>query len=202
MHCLGRTGNERMPPGKWTAFGTQPIGASRRQPSEGARQVRRELKTIADAPPAPCIIAAAAGVRVEESARDIGEMHCARILVLELDQAAAAAAVAKAFPFRRIERLERFPIPKGSFVLCRAMKRRCSSHVHSSSGVFRKTWYRPRVTLPPSLFAGLWTGLKIANIAGACSGPGVERRRRSTPSQVGPRGREGRTCFQATCSTG
>ena len=172
MYRLGRAGNERVPPSERAAFGPQPVGAGRRQPSERPRQVRRQFQTISDAPPAPGIVAAAAGLRVEEPASDIGEMHNSRILVLELDQTATAAAVAEALPFRRIKRLERLPLPKGS---CRARTRFwLVSHVRKfGRGCSRRCLIGPesfQVTSPPSLSAGLWTGHKIANIAGSCSG--------------------------------
>jgi len=110
-----------MPPGKPATLGAQPIGAGPRQPGKRPRQVRRELQAIPD-PTAPSrIIAASAGFGVEEPAGDVGKMDGPGVLILELDQAAAPAAVAKALPFRRIERLERLGFPKRSFLVCHAI---------------------------------------------------------------------------------
>ena len=47
------------------------------------------------------IVAAAAALLVEQFAGDAGVVDRARVLVLELDQTAASAAVAELFPLRR-----------------------------------------------------------------------------------------------------
>ena len=54
----------------------------------------RQLHAIGDKSVTARIVEAAARLAVEQLAADVGEMNLARVLVLELDEAAAAAAVA------------------------------------------------------------------------------------------------------------
>ena len=88
-----------MPPGKIAALGYQPIGASRRQPTQCPDLGWCQFDAIVHFAAAMRIIAAAAGSRVEELAGDVGEMNFAAILVFQLDKTAAAASIAQTFPF-------------------------------------------------------------------------------------------------------
>ena len=76
------------------SFGHQSIGAGDREPAQLAHHVRRQPHAIGNPPMTARIVSASAGLAVEQLAADIGEMDFARVLVLQLDQAAAAAAVA------------------------------------------------------------------------------------------------------------
>jgi hypothetical protein len=185
-----------MPPGERTPLRAQPIGAGRRQPGKRPRQVRRELQAISHPPPAVRVIRTAAGVRVEEPTGNVGEMNRTRVLVLELDQAAAPAAVAKALPFPRIERLERLGFPKGSFLVCHAIAatRWLIRHSLRPGGSRGVAPYRPDSGGPQRMATGLWTGHKIATIAPLNTG---ERERRRRPHMIrGARG-EGQTCLRS-----
>src|SRR3546814_13572487 len=59
------------------------------------------------------VVGAAAGVPVEQLARDAGLVDLARILELDLQQAAFAAAVAERFPLRPGHLGERLAPPEG-----------------------------------------------------------------------------------------
>src|SRR5262249_12965746 len=76
----------------------QPIGAARRQPVDLRQRFGRELDAVVDDAEAVRIVAAAAGLAVEQAAADIGEVEPAGVFFLELVEAAAGAAVAQAFP--------------------------------------------------------------------------------------------------------
>jgi hypothetical protein len=58
------------------------------------------------------VIAAPAGVKVEEFAGDIGEIHDAVILILEFLQAAQPATIAQGFPLLGAELLEALASPE------------------------------------------------------------------------------------------
>jgi hypothetical protein len=76
------------------SFGHQSIGAGDREPAQLTHHVRRQPDAIGDTLVTARIVDAFTGLAVEQLAADIGEMNFARVLVLELDQAAAPAAVA------------------------------------------------------------------------------------------------------------
>ena len=88
-----------MPPGKIAALGNQAIGAGRRQPAEFADLGWGQFDAVAHFAAPVRIISAAAGSLVEEFARDVGEMNFTGVLILQLDKATAAAAIAQTFPF-------------------------------------------------------------------------------------------------------
>src|SRR5262249_34692473 len=92
-------GNERVPPVEITPGGDELVGAGRRQPGDGADILRRQAHAILDLGAAIFIVPAPAGGAVQEAAAHVGEIDIAGVLVLELTQAAAAAAVAEALPF-------------------------------------------------------------------------------------------------------
>ena len=99
VHACGRSRDQRMPPGKIAALGDQAIGAARRQPGEFADLGWGQFDAVAHFAAPVRIIGAAAGSLVEEFAGDVGEMNFTGVLILQLDKAAAAAAIAQAFPF-------------------------------------------------------------------------------------------------------
>ena len=63
------------------------------------------------------IVDASARVAIEQLAANIREMNLARVFVLELDEAAAAAAVAQAFPFGQTHLVERLRAPEWQSLL-------------------------------------------------------------------------------------
>jgi len=60
------------------------------------------------------VITAAAARLVEQAAADIGGVDAPVVLILELDEASAAAAIAQAFPFLARHLLERLAAPERS----------------------------------------------------------------------------------------
>ena len=101
-----------MPPRKVASLGDQAVGACRRQPVEAAHIVGRQANAVGDPLRPVGIVPAAPGNVVIEFAADIGEIDFARVLVLELLQAAAPAAVAKALPFGGRHLSQAFAFPK------------------------------------------------------------------------------------------
>ena len=80
--------------GRSSSLGHQSIGAGDRKPAQLTHHVRRQPHAIGNTLVTARIVDASARLAVEQLAADIGEMNFARVFVLELDEAAAAAAVA------------------------------------------------------------------------------------------------------------
>ncbi len=89
------------------------IGAGRRQPGQRAHVMRRQRHAIGHDGGAVRVVLAAAGAGIEQAATDIRGEDRAGILVLQLDEAAAAAPVAERFPLLAVHRLERRGAPEG-----------------------------------------------------------------------------------------
>src|SRR5690606_26366368 len=81
------------------------------------------------------VIAAARGRKVEQAARDIGRIDAAGVLILQLVQAAFAAAVAQGFPLPGVEAGER-RFPEGA-LRCRP-RHRYFTHFASSSATLSR----------------------------------------------------------------
>src|SRR5690348_8277713 len=110
MYCLAAAGDQIMPIGKRLARRTYAIGAGLWQPVERAQILAIELHAIGNQLHPVLVIEAAAVLAVEELARDVGRVEQARLLVLELVYAAAAAAVAQRLPFAAVQHGKRlFP---------------------------------------------------------------------------------------------
>ena len=101
-----------MPPIEIPAFCQEAVGAGRRKPGERPDRLRREADAVRHLRLPVLVVAAAAAGPVEQRAADIGVGDLARILVLELDEAAAGAAVAKALPLLRGHGLEGLAPPE------------------------------------------------------------------------------------------
>jgi hypothetical protein len=112
LHALRPTRDQRMPPGEAAPLGEPPIGASHWQPWEFAHRFRRKFDAIPYVLLPVLIVATAAGMAIEQAAADVGVVNVAAILVLELDEATAPAAVAEAFPFGFAHLLERLGPPE------------------------------------------------------------------------------------------
>ena len=93
MHGIGVPGNERMPPVEVTTLGDEPVGAGRRQPRQLPHVGGSEPDAIRHFGLPTGIVRAAARRLVEQPAGDVRPRDLARILILELVQAAAPAAV-------------------------------------------------------------------------------------------------------------
>jgi len=112
VHGVGIARDERMPPVKVLALVELAVGAGGRQPFDLVHHLGGEPHAIVDLFAPMSVIAAAAALAIEQPAADVGEIGRRRVLVLELDEAAAAAAVAQAFPFRVGHLGERFAAPE------------------------------------------------------------------------------------------
>src|SRR3954454_23631512 len=82
------------------------------QPVELADVLGRDPLAVRDVPPAVGVVAAAVRAEVEEPAGGVGQHDFARILVLDPDLAAEAAAVAQGLPLGLAQRLERLLAPE------------------------------------------------------------------------------------------
>src|SRR5262245_63590563 len=103
-----------MPPVEIAAFADEAVGAGRGQPAEFADIVGREPHAIVDLRTAIGIVMAAASLLVEQPAADVGVVDAAGVLVLELVETAAAAAVAQALPLVRRHLGQRLAPPEGA----------------------------------------------------------------------------------------
>ena len=101
-----------MPPIKIATLGDEPVGAGRRHPGKVADILRRQAHAIRHLRLPVAIVAAAACTGVEEGAADVGVLDRAGFLIVELDEAAARASVAEAFPLRLAHGLERLLAPE------------------------------------------------------------------------------------------
>src|ERR1700677_4169944 len=88
-----------MPPGEVSTVGDRSVGASDRKPRKRAHRFRRQLHAVLHSLLSPRIVLASAGLAVQQCATEVGVVDLAVLLLLELDQAAARATVAQAFPF-------------------------------------------------------------------------------------------------------
>ena len=84
-----------MPPGEIAALSQAPVSAALGQPDEAADLFGIDRHTIRHLGLTIGIVRAAAGRLVEHAACELGEVYLAGLLVLELDEAAAATAVAQ-----------------------------------------------------------------------------------------------------------
>ena len=106
-----------MPPCKVLAVRDQAIGAGLGQPVHLVDGLGRKYQAIRHQALALLIVRASASPEIQQAAGHIGVAHLAGILVLQLVQAALAAAVAQQFPFRRGHVLGRLVFQNGSPVL-------------------------------------------------------------------------------------
>jgi len=97
-----------MPRGKILALEPQPIGAAWRKPPDLGEPCQRQSYTIGHEGPASFIMRATTTASIQQSASDAGMMNFSRVLILQLDEAATPAAVAKLFPLRAGQRGEGF----------------------------------------------------------------------------------------------
>jgi len=112
VHGLRITRHERVPPIEVLALGEQHVGARRRQPGDRFQAFGRELDAIIDLFQAVRVVTAAAAVAVEQAAADIGVVGPVGPLLFQLVEAATAAAVTKALPFRIGHLCQGFALPE------------------------------------------------------------------------------------------
>src|SRR5580692_7399843 len=106
-----------MPAVQVLSFGHQSIGAGDGKPAQLTHHVRRQPHAIGNTPVSARIVDASARLAVEQLAANVREVNLARVLVFELDEAAAAAAVAQAFPFGETHLIEGFRAPEWQCLL-------------------------------------------------------------------------------------
>src|SRR4051795_8439832 len=105
-----------MPPIEVAPFRDELVAAARRQPVQGADIGGGQANTVRNLVGTIRVVLAAAGRTIEQLAADMGEIDVAGALFLELVQAAAAAAVAQAFPFGPRHLFQRLGFPEESFL--------------------------------------------------------------------------------------
>lgn len=123
MDRFGIPGNQRVPPVEVAPLVDEPVGAGGRQPADLRHGVGRQTDAIVHGLLPVLIVLAPAAVPVEQRAGDIGPGDFAGIPILELVQAAPAAAVAQAFPFVAAHLGKRLGFPEWAV-----------GHVHSCFG--------------------------------------------------------------------
>ena len=101
-----------MPPAKVFTLVEEAIGAGLGKPRETADIAGRKLDTIRDMVLPVAVVRASARSEVEQLAGEPGDGDIAGILILELDQAALPAAVAKRFPFLRRHFMKALLLPE------------------------------------------------------------------------------------------
>ncbi len=127
VHGLRIAGHQRVPPVEVAAFVDEAVGTGRRQPGGFGDIVRGELHAVVHEAGAIPVILAAAGALVEQPAGHGGVEGAVGAVLLELVQAAAAAAVAQALPFRRGHFVQALAAPEGGVVAvhCRTVAIHC-----------------------------------------------------------------------------
>ena len=115
MHRVAAAADQMVPPVEIVALGNQPVGAGRRKPVDRPDGLGGQLHAIRHDRPSIVVILAAAGSRIKQAASHGGPVDFACVLVLELGQAAFAAAVAKRLPLLGRHRLERQALPERGF---------------------------------------------------------------------------------------
>jgi hypothetical protein len=114
-HRLGPTRHQGMPPGEAFSLIQQAVGAGLGKPAELADIISGQCNTIRHPGGPVRVIRASAGLDIKQLAGGTGIEKLARILILQLVQAAAAAAIAQTFPLCPAHLGERFGLPKGEF---------------------------------------------------------------------------------------
>lgn len=112
-HALWIATDEWMPVREAFTGGEQTVGATVRQCAEVVLDgIGREHDTVRHLLFAVRVIPALAGVRVEQAAGNIREVYLAAFDIFELVQAAAATAIAQAFPFGLVQFGKWFVLPE------------------------------------------------------------------------------------------
>ncbi len=114
MNTLPVSGHERMPPRETATFGQTAVGTGPGHPGEVVQILTTQHDAVGDVFDPLGVIATAAARHIQQTAGDVGVMYPPGVHVLELVQAAAAAAVAQGFPFGAGHLLERLALPERS----------------------------------------------------------------------------------------
>lgn len=113
MHGIPASTDEWMPLGKITAVCEQLIGTGAWQPLETVDFLWIQNLAVFDEMDTFGVIAAAAGLGVEQATGHIRKSYFTRVLVFDFVKAALPAAIAKAFPLGAAHLREGFFFPKG-----------------------------------------------------------------------------------------
>jgi hypothetical protein len=114
VHGFAVARDQIMPIGQRITIRAQAIGAAFGEPADLADVRGGQPQAVRHESAALAIVAAARGLAVEQAAGDIGGEYLAAIGILDLVEAAFAAAVAQRLPFRPVERRQR-PLPEVHF---------------------------------------------------------------------------------------
>lgn len=120
MHGLAIPAHQIMPVGKRFIVRAEAIGAGTRQPGDLLDIAGGEPDAFGDIGAAMLVVAAEAGLTIEQATGNIGRIEIAGVLILDLVQAAFAAAVAQRFPLRAVEGRERL-LPEGRYPIQRSI---------------------------------------------------------------------------------
>ena len=112
MDLLAVATDQVVPGGQVLALADQAVTTGTGQPGELVGLARGELDAIRHLGEAVGVIAALAGLQVQQLARDARVIDAVVVFVLKLLQAAQAAAVAQRLPFLRAELLEGLAPPE------------------------------------------------------------------------------------------
>ena len=113
VNGFGTAGDKVVPGMKLLAFLPQPVGAGGRHPiDDSVDVVGIEDDAVGNDLRARLVVAAAAEFKVEQPAGDVGELDILRAVLLELEQAAKATAVAQGLPLAAVQVLERETFPE------------------------------------------------------------------------------------------
>src|SRR5690554_2486328 len=105
-------GEQRVPAGLLAPLGYPAVGTKVRQPAELLDPLGRQAGAVRHPLQAVLVVAAAAAVNVEQLAGQVEHRQLAALLVLELEQAALAAAIAERLPLLGGELLQGVLLPE------------------------------------------------------------------------------------------
>src|SRR5215475_9027389 len=112
MHGFWIAGDQRMPPGEVLALRYQTVATCGRQPFQPPDVAGGKPHAVPYSGMAVGIVDAAARSTVKQFATYVGKQSVVRTLFDQLVQAATAAPVAQAFPFRRCHLGHRLETPE------------------------------------------------------------------------------------------
>src|SRR5690606_30133773 len=112
VHGVARARDQVVPPAEVLAPPHEALGAGGGYPRNFAHALGGALHAAGHLGLAAGVVGAAAGVRLQQATGDVGEVDAAVVLVFELYEAAAAAAVTQRLPLDAGEVLQRL-LPVG-----------------------------------------------------------------------------------------
>ena len=117
MNRMGISADQGVPVGQWFALGHQAVGAGFGQPAQFDDVGRRQRDAVGYQAVAVTVFPATAGLWIEQITGDPGVADFTGGGMLELLQAAPAAAVAQRFPLGRAQRVQFSVFPESVHAL-------------------------------------------------------------------------------------